>query len=110
MKRNDVVVFNYPDGDTVVVERQAESYYAIVREYEAMFNPNASVAEKNNLFRHYAPEYIQQLRMKYPGAYTPGKGREVVWQEYRKPSMRPTAAALNKSPTTRPTASCPRPS
>ncbi len=83
VKRNDVVVFNYPDGDTVVVERQAESYYAIVREYEAIFNPNATVAERNNLFRHYPPEYIQQLRMKYPGVYKPGKGREVVWQEYK---------------------------
>ena len=83
VKRNDVVVFNYPDGDTVVAERQAESYYAIVREYEAMFNPNASDAEKANLFRHYSPEYIQQLRMKYPGAYTPGKGRAVVWSEYK---------------------------
>ena len=83
VKRNDVVVFNYPDGDTVIVERQAESYYAIVREYEAMFNPAASDAEKMNLFRHYAPEYIQQLRMKYPGSYTPGKGREVVWNEYK---------------------------
>ena len=83
VKRNDVVVFNYPDGDTVIVERQAESYYAIVREYEAMFNPNASDEEKANLFRHYAPEYIQQIRMKYPGAYKPGKGREVVWSEYK---------------------------
>ena len=83
VKRNDVVVFNYPDGDTVVAERQAESYYAIVREYEAIFNPNASSAEKANLFRHYPPEYIQQLRMKYPGAYTPGKGRAVVWSEYK---------------------------
>ncbi len=83
VKRNDVVVFNYPDGDTVVVERQAESYYAIVREFEAMFDPNASEAEKNNLFRHYAPEYVQQMRMKYPGDYKPGKGREVVRKEYR---------------------------
>ena len=83
IKRNDVVVFNYPDGDTVVVERQAESYYAIVREYEAMLNPNASLAEKNNVFRRYSPEYIQQLRMKYPGAYVPGKGREAVWNEYK---------------------------
>ena len=83
IKHNDVVVFNYPDGDTVVVERQAESYYAIVREYETMLNPNASLAEKNNVFRRYAPEYIQQLRMKYPGAYTLGKGREAVWNEYK---------------------------
>jgi signal peptidase I len=83
VKRNDVVVFNYPDGDTVVVERQAESYYAIVREFETMLNPNATEVEKNNLFRRYPPEYIQQIRMKYPGAYTPGKGRAAVWQEYR---------------------------
>ena len=83
VKRNDVVVFNYPDGDTVVVERQAESYYAIVREFEAVFNPQASAAERDNLFRRYSPEYIQQLRMKYPGTYIPGKGREVVRQEYK---------------------------
>jgi len=83
VKNNDVVVFNYPDGDTVVVERQAESYYAIVREYETMFNPNASAAEKNALFGHYPPEYIKQMQLKYPGAYKPGKGREVVWKEYK---------------------------
>ena len=83
VRNNDVVVFNYPDGDTVVVERQAESYYAIVREFETMFNPDASTTEKNSLFRHYPPEYIQQMRLKYPGAYKPGKGREVVWSEYK---------------------------
>ena len=32
VKRNDIVVFNFPEGDTVVVERQSESYYSIVRE------------------------------------------------------------------------------
>ncbi len=31
IKNNDVVVFNYPDGDTVALERQNESYYALVR-------------------------------------------------------------------------------
>lgn len=29
VKRNDVVVFNFPDGDTVVAERQNEDYYDI---------------------------------------------------------------------------------
>jgi len=29
---NDVVVFNNPDGDTVAVQRQNESYYALLRE------------------------------------------------------------------------------
>jgi len=31
IKNNDVVVFNYPDGDTVALERQNESYYALIR-------------------------------------------------------------------------------
>jgi signal peptidase I len=33
VKRNDIVVFNFPAGDTVVVEQSARSYYSIVREY-----------------------------------------------------------------------------
>jgi len=37
VERGNAVVFNYPDGDTVVLQRQAESYYAIVREFEAMY-------------------------------------------------------------------------
>lgn len=31
VKRNDIVVFNFPEGDTVVVEHQNQSYYQIVR-------------------------------------------------------------------------------
>jgi signal peptidase I len=37
IKRNDVVVFNYPEGDTVVVEQQNQSYYQILREFEDQF-------------------------------------------------------------------------
>ncbi len=32
VKHNDPVVFNYPDGDTVALEMQNKSYYAIIRE------------------------------------------------------------------------------
>lgn len=32
IKNNDVVVFNYPDGDTVALNMQNRSYYALVRE------------------------------------------------------------------------------
>ncbi|MEI6124275.1 MAG: signal peptidase I [Bacteroidota bacterium] len=32
IKNNDVVVFNYPDGDTVALKMQNRSYYSIVRE------------------------------------------------------------------------------
>ncbi len=82
VKNNDVVVFNYPDGDTVALERQAESYYAIVREFEAMFNPDASPAEKQNNYYRYSPETIAGYLAKYPGTYYPGKGRDVVKKEY----------------------------
>ncbi len=31
VKRNDVVVFNFPEGDTVALENQAPSYYSLIR-------------------------------------------------------------------------------
>ncbi len=33
VKRNDVVVFNFPAGDTVVIQRSAESYQSILQYY-----------------------------------------------------------------------------
>jgi signal peptidase I len=33
VQRNDVVVFNFPEGDTVVIENQAASFYAINRNF-----------------------------------------------------------------------------
>jgi signal peptidase I len=33
IKHGDVVVFNYPDGDTVALKVQDDSYYRLVREY-----------------------------------------------------------------------------
>lgn len=82
VRRNDVVVFNYPDGDTVVAERQAESYYAIVREFEAMLNPNASRADQQNYIYRYNPNEIARIQQKYAGNYYKGKGRDAVWKEY----------------------------
>ncbi|MDE5708073.1 MAG: signal peptidase I [Alistipes sp.] len=35
IRRNDVVVFNFPAGDTVLLENQAVTYYDVVRSYEA---------------------------------------------------------------------------
>lgn len=35
VERNDVVVFNFPAGDTVMLENQAESYYDRLRHYQA---------------------------------------------------------------------------
>lgn len=42
VKRNDVVVFNFPEGDTVVLQHQEASYYQLVRNYgrEAIWSNN----------------------------------------------------------------------
>jgi len=82
VERGNAVVFNYPDGDTVVLERQNESYYAIVREFETLLNPNAPKTELAKVYRRYSVEGVNYFASKYPGTYYPGKGREVVKKEY----------------------------
>jgi len=58
IKNNDVVVFNYPSGDTVVLERQNEDYYQIVRSKE------------------------EELQGRYGAKYKAGMGRAAIWKLY----------------------------
>ena len=81
IQRGNAVVFNYPDGDTVVLERQSESYYAIVREFETLLNPNAPREELIRMYQKYE-EDANYIISKYPGKYYSGKGREVVKKAY----------------------------
>jgi signal peptidase I len=37
VERDDIVVFNFPAGDTVILERQAETYYDIVRQFTGAY-------------------------------------------------------------------------
>ena len=39
IRRNDVVVFNFPAGDTVLLENQAVTYYDVLRGFEESFGP-----------------------------------------------------------------------
>ena len=50
IERNDVVVFNFPAGDTVLLENQAVTYYDVLRDYEAELG---SVAGRKALERDY---------------------------------------------------------
>lgn len=59
IKNNDVVVFNYPSGDTVVLERQNEDYYQIVRTKES------------------------ELAQQYGDRYKAGMGRKAIWNTYQ---------------------------
>jgi signal peptidase I len=74
VERNDAVVFNYPDGDTVILERQSESYYAIIRDLRSAFQ-NSKEASKY--------DYYRELFQKYGANYYPEKEYEVANQEYQ---------------------------
>lgn len=37
VERNDAVVFNFPAGDTVLLENQSVTYYDVLRDYERMY-------------------------------------------------------------------------
>ena len=40
VKLGDVVVFNFPAGDTVILQRQNETYYDVLREYQRGYGQN----------------------------------------------------------------------
>lgn len=81
VKVNDAVVFNYPDGDTVALQRQNESYYEIVRVMEDVFRNPSQNTHQYYMSEGQVHQYRDLLR-KYKGKYYEGKGRDVVWQEY----------------------------
>ncbi len=53
VENNDVVVFNYPDGDTVALEMQNMSYYQLVREYD-------KIKEQETGLKNLGWDYVQR--------------------------------------------------
>lgn len=54
VKNNDIVVFNYPDGDTVALNYQNQSYYQICRDanVSSLYNkPNAKIEVAKGIFQ-----------------------------------------------------------
>lgn len=60
VKRNEAVVFNFPAGDTVAVEQQARTYYALLREYDAIFGKEGRNYFLNGMPKQYQRKFIQQ--------------------------------------------------
>lgn len=50
IERNDVVVFNFPTGDTVLLENQAVTYYDVLRDYQREYGPEQG---RKELERNY---------------------------------------------------------
>ncbi len=57
VKNNDIVVFNFPAGDTVVFENQAQSYYSIVRSQASSLRGLDSTID-DDYFRNRARQMI----------------------------------------------------
>ena len=75
VKNNDPIVFNYPDGDTVVIEMQDRSYYAIVRDFEEMMNAKTDLTRANELAMRYGRNLdAAALRARFAGK----SGHDVV--------------------------------
>jgi len=66
VQRDDVVVFNFPAGDTVVLAHSERSYYSIVREYAMQLQENDRMM--NRPIRPWK-EYLIT-------------GRKMVWEDY----------------------------
>jgi signal peptidase I len=45
VRRNDVVVFNFPAGDTVLLENQQVTYYDVLRQYQATYGDSEGRAK-----------------------------------------------------------------
>jgi signal peptidase I len=66
VKRNDVVVFNFPAGDTVVLVMSERSYYSVVRDYAMQLK------ETDQQLNRYIKPWDEYLK----------DGRKIVWDEY----------------------------
>lgn len=66
VKNNDIVVFNYPEGDTVLFENQNASYYQILRDVAAQIRFNNPPGQGND------DDYINIARTNiiHKGSYT----------------------------------------
>ena len=77
VKNNDPIVFNFPAGDTVVIEDQATSYYEIVRRTarELQSRDNFGNSEPKPV-SYYMPMARKEIWDKYEVIYRPADRRD----------------------------------
>ena len=77
VKNNDPIVFNFPAGDTVVVEDQATSYYEIVRRRASEMQARDNYSSKNpKPMSDYFPAARKEIRERYEVIYRPVDRRD----------------------------------
>ena len=86
VKRNEAVVFNFPAGDTVAVEQQAQTYYALLREYDAIFGKeNGRKYFMEGLPKQYQRNFIDryfQPNRDLNDDMTPAKAQKIVTEGF----------------------------
>jgi len=74
-KNGDIVVFNYPDGDSVALGDQNSSYYEIVRQIAFIMKSqdqnNNQKLKSDNAYRREAWEYVQNPSNTFPWSGVP---------------------------------------
>jgi signal peptidase I len=77
IENNHIVVFNFPEGDTVILEMQAQSYYAVVRQLTNEFyeRDRYSSADMRD-YSHYKSDAREYLRQNYSIAARPVDKRD----------------------------------
>ncbi len=77
VKNNDPIVFNFPAGDTVVLEDQATSYYEIVRRLARELQSRDSYGiQVSKPLKDYIPEARKEIWDKYKVIYRPVDRRD----------------------------------
>lgn len=106
IKHNDVVVFNYPDGDTVALKVQNQSYYALVRQFgrdrvwSDKFNFGDIVARPVDKRENYIKRCIalpgDSLFIKDQVVYVNGKISELPGEAQFKYVVKTDGSTINK--------------
>lgn len=84
IKRNDVVVFNFPEGDTVILQYQDVSYYSMVRDYgrsyiwknfDVIYRP---VDKKENYIKRCVGISGDTIRVVHDQLYVNGQKQDII--------------------------------
>jgi signal peptidase I len=66
VKRNDIVVFNFPAGDSVIMQMQDKNYYSILRQYAREFkNRDINNGREVKSFAAYKDQAREAIRDQY---------------------------------------------
>ena len=75
VKNNDIVVFNYPDGDTVAIGDQNSSYYELTRQLSYLIKRedlnNSQVSKSDDFYYGKAWEYMNNSKNVFPWSNKP---------------------------------------